>query len=79
MLAAPAHNRTSSDYGETFVPHKNPGDFMGLHTVVRPHPQHPDWLLAHARRPGCTLFEAVEMHCPADLFVTQVRAFSEML
>jgi hypothetical protein len=64
--------RTSNDYGETLNPHKNPGGFRGLGTTLKAHPTRPDWVLAHAKRPGCKLLDEVEMRCAADLLVSQV-------
>lgn len=65
-------SRTSNDYGETLNPHKNPGGFRGLGTTLKAHPTRPDWVLAHAKRPGCKLLDEVEMRCAADLLVSQV-------
>uniref|UniRef100_A0A383W6M8 VPS10 domain-containing protein n=1 Tax=Tetradesmus obliquus TaxID=3088 RepID=A0A383W6M8_TETOB len=67
---------TSNDYGETLNPHKNPGGFRGLGTTLKPHPTRPDWVLAHAKRPGCKLLDEVEMRCAADLLVSQ-NAFTD--
>jgi hypothetical protein len=73
MSACPPSCRTSTDYGETLNPHKNPGGFRGLGTTLKAHPTRPDWVLAHAKRPGCKLLDEVEMRCAADLLVSQVR------
>ncbi len=67
-------HRLSKDWGETFTPFKNPGAFKGLHTTMKRHPSQTDWMLIMARRPDCKVLDDLEMHCPNDLFVSQVGA-----
>eukprot|EP00879_Flechtneria_rotunda_P009745 GHRR01010194.1.p1 GENE.GHRR01010194.1~~GHRR01010194.1.p1 ORF type:complete len:606 (+),score=150.47 GHRR01010194.1:219-2036(+) len=68
---------TSNDYGETLIPHKNPGGFHGSGAMLKAHPAQPDWVLAHARRPGCKLLDVLDMRCASDLLVSQ-NAFTDL-
>lgn len=72
MLAVLLPFRTTQDYGETLVPHKNPGGIKGSSTVLKAHPTRHDWVLARAKRPGCRLLDEVEMRCANDLLVAEV-------
>lgn len=54
------------------MPHKNPGGFKGSGAALKPHPTQHNWVLAHAKRPGCKILDEVEMRCASDLLVAQV-------
>lgn len=77
FVGAGDHMWTSSDYGETLVPHTNPGGIRGSATTLKAHPTRPDWVLARAKRPGCRLLDEVEMRCAQDLLVAE-DAFTGM-
>lgn len=60
---------TSSDYGETAVAVKTPGEWTAALTTYRVHPYHDDWILALVRRKECR--SANPAACAYDLFLTQ--------
>lgn len=70
FLGAGNYIWTSTDYGETLIPHKTPG-WVGMHSSLRPHPARPDWVLALVRRPGCSVLDQVQLKCVSDLVLTQ--------
>ena len=61
----------SADHGETVTPARNLGGFRGASAALKPHPTRADWLLALAKRPGCTAAPYQMMACPNDLLLSQ--------